>query len=143
MAIWLYFLVPGLDAVPAQPIVQREILFQAPTILAVDPHILIAAIERLKLALVVLARNSQQEIREVHACLAAEENEIAIQLSDRIGVHLIVVEFSTHHDGVRPHNFRKVIAPLKSVVDLLQLVGVGTDREIIEVDIFHALGLRR
>ncbi len=58
--------------------------------------ILIAAVESLQLALVVLARNAEQEVREVDAGFAAEENEVAIQLGDRIGIDLIVVKLGAH-----------------------------------------------
>ena len=88
----IVFFVPGLDAIPAQAVVQRQVLPHAPAILRVKPGIFIAAVEGLKLALVVLARNAQQEVREVDAGLAAEEDEVAVQLGDRIGVDLIVVE---------------------------------------------------
>ena len=90
--------------------------------------------------MVVLAWNAKQEVREVDAGFAAEECEVAIQLGDRIGVDLIVVELSARSEGVSSHDFRKVIAPLKGVVDLLQLVGIGADREIVEIDALHALG---
>ena len=51
----IVFFIPRHDAVPAQSIIQREILLQAPAILDDEPHVLVAAIERLKLVLVVLA----------------------------------------------------------------------------------------
>ena len=139
----IVFFIPGLDAVPAQAVVQRQILLHAPAILRVQAGILVAAVERLKLALVVLARNAQQEVREVDAGLAAEEDEIAVQLGDRIGIDLIVVELAAHFDRVRSHDLGKTIAPLKGIVDLLQLVGVGPDGEVIEIDAFHALGFGR
>ena len=115
----------------------------APAILRVKADILIAAVESLQLALVVLAGNAQQEVREVDAGLAAEEYEIAVQLGDRIGIDLIVVELAAHLDGVSSDDFGEVVAPLKGVVDLLQLVGVGSDREVIEIDAFHSFGLGR
>ena len=90
----IVFLVPGLDAIPAQAVVQRQVLSDAPAILRVEAGIFVASIERLQLALVVLAGNAQQEIGEVDAGFASEEDEIAVQLGDGIGVHLIVVELA-------------------------------------------------
>src|ERR1700722_17141454 len=64
----IVFFVPGFDAIPAQPVVQRQVLRYAPAILRVEADILIAAIESLQLALVVLARNAEQEVREIDSC---------------------------------------------------------------------------
>ena len=137
------FFVPGFDAVPPQAVVQRQILLHAPAILREKAGVFIAAVESLELALVVLARNAEQEIREIDARRAAEEDEIAVQLGDRIGVHLVVVKLRAHVDGVCSDNFRKIIAPLKCIIHLLQLVGVGPDREVIEIDAFHAFRFGR
>ena len=52
------FLVPGLDAVPAQAIVQGQVSSDAPAILRVDARVFVAAVESLDLALVVLAGNA-------------------------------------------------------------------------------------
>src|ERR1039458_1069904 len=84
----IVFFIPGLDAVPAQTVVQRQALPYAPSILRVESYVFVAAVEGLKLALVVLARNSQQEVREVNAGLASVEYEVAIQLGDRIDIEI-------------------------------------------------------
>ena len=136
-------LIPGLDAVPAQTVIQREVVRHAPAILPIEAHIFIAAVKRLQLALVVLAGNSQQEIRKVGAGLAAEEKKAAVELRDGVDVDLIVVEFAAHFDGVGSDHFGKIVEPLKGVADLLQLVGVGADGEAVEADAFHSLGFRR
>src|SRR5580658_3508328 len=134
----IVFLIPGFDAIPAQPVVQSQVLGHSPAILRIDAGILIAAVEGLQLTLVVLARNAEQEVREIDTGLAAEEEEIAVQLGDRIGIDLIVVKLATQRDGVGSHYFGKVVAPLEGVVHLLQLVGIGADREVVEIDAFHA-----
>jgi hypothetical protein len=67
----IVFFIPRLDAVPAQSIIQREILLQAPAILD-EPHVLVAAVERLKLVLVVLAvlyqGESASELQLTYQC---------------------------------------------------------------------------
>ncbi len=109
----------------------------------IEAGVLVAAIERLKLALVVLARNSQQEVREVRAGLASEEKKAAIELSDGIDVDLIVVKLAADFDGVGSDHFGKVVEPLKGVADLVQLVGIGSDREAVETDALDSFGLGR
>ena len=136
------FFIPGLDAIPAQTVVQRQVGTHAPAILPVQAPVLIAAVEGLKLALVVLAGNSEQEIGEVGSGLAAGEQEIAVELRDRIGVDLVVVKFRSEFHGVAAHDFREIIEPLESVVDLLQFVGVCADGKGIEDDVFNSFALR-
>src|SRR5580658_2267876 len=51
-------LIPGLDPIPAQTIIQREAAPETPAILTVDANVFIPAVKGLKLALVVLAGNA-------------------------------------------------------------------------------------
>ena len=90
-----------------------------------------------------MAGNTQQEIRKIDAGLAAEEYKVAIQLGDGIGIDLIVVELRTELEGMRSQDFRKVVAHLKGVVDLPQLVGIRPDGEVVEIDAFDSFGFWR
>jgi hypothetical protein len=67
-----------LPGFPAQSIIQREIRLQAPAILDEEPHILVAAIEGLKLALVVLAvlyqGESASELQLTYQCPDGRES---------------------------------------------------------------------
>ena len=55
----IVFFVPGLDAVPSQTVIQREVARHAPAILRIEADIFVAAVKGLQLALVVLAGNSR------------------------------------------------------------------------------------
>src|SRR5271154_5958366 len=52
------------------------------------------------------------------------------------------MEFSANFEGVASHDLREIVEPLKSVVGLLQFVGIGTGGEIIEDQVFHSFVLR-
>src|SRR5271156_6084420 len=117
--------------------------FQPPTILRVKTHVLVAAVERLKLALIVLAGNSEQEVGEVQSRLRSEKQEAAIKLSGGIDVDLIVMEFAAYFDGMSSCDFGKVVEDLKSVVELLQLICVGSEIKAVEADALHTFRFRR
>ena len=136
-------LVPRLDAIPAQAVIQREAAIDAPAILAVKTGVFVAAVEGLKLALVVLAWHSQQEIREIRSGFGAEEKKATVELRDGIDVDLIVVKFAAEFQRVRADHLRKIVEPLECVSNLMQLVGVGADREAVEADTFDAFGFWR
>ena len=91
----------------------------SPAILSIEACIFVSPVKRLKLALVVLAWDSQKKIRVVRARLRAKEQEAAIKLSNGIDVDLIVVELAAHLEGVRSDYFGKIVQPLKSIADLL------------------------
>src|SRR5271156_4309977 len=114
--------------------------FQPPTILRVKTHVLVAAVERLKLALIVLAGNSEQEVGEVQSRLRSEKQEAAIKLSGGIDVDLIVMEFAAYFDGMSSCDFGKVVEDLKSVVELLQLICVA---QITEAEFIHCRRAQR
>src|SRR5208282_5706003 len=114
-----------------------------PAILPIQADIFIASVERLKLALVVLRGSAQQEIGEIQTRLAAEEKEVAVKLSNRKSIHLIVMEFSPNLDRVFSQHLREIVEPLKSIVHLLEFVRVGPNREAVEVNVLDALGLGR
>ena len=137
------FLVPGLDPVPSQTIIQREAVRHAPAVLRVDARIFVAAVERPEIVLRVLARNAQQEIREVEAGFGPVEVKAAVQIGERIGVDLVVLQLGADFDRVISQHFGKIVAQLEVVVDLVEPVGIGPDGEVIEDDVFHALALRR
>lgn len=42
-------------------------------------------------------------------------------------------------DGVSSRHFGKIVAQLEAVINLVEAVGVGSDREIIEENVFYAL----
>ncbi len=115
----------------------------APAVLRVEADVFVAAVKRLQLALVILAGNSQQKIREIGARLRAKEEKAAVELGDRVDVDLIVMEFAAHFDRVGSDHFRKIVEHLKRVAGLAQLIGVGADREAVEADAFHSLGFWR
>lgn len=64
------FLVPRLDAIPTQVVVEREAARDAPAVLAVRADVFIAAVEGLELALVVLTGSPRQEVRKVRSRFA-------------------------------------------------------------------------
>ena len=92
------FLIPGLDTVPAQTVIQCEIAFHAPAVFRVDARVLVPAIEGSELVLSVDARNADDEIREVEAGLLPGNVKAAIQIGERIRVDLVVFELSPHFD---------------------------------------------
>ena len=69
---------PRRDAVPAKPVVQRQARPRVPTVLREQAHIFIARIERIQLALVVLARHANQKIRKVHARFRSEKTKLPL-----------------------------------------------------------------
>ena len=60
-----------------------------------------------------------------------------------MSIDLVVMEFPAGLDGVRADNFGKIVEPLEGVVALPQLVGIGSDREVVEDDALQTLSLRR
>src|SRR5580704_5156739 len=135
--------IPRLDAVSARAVIESQIPRNLPTVLRVQPHIFIPAVKSLKLALVILARNPQQKIREVRSRLSAKKKKAAIELGDRVGIELVVVKFAAKFDRVRPRYSREIIKPLINVAGLLQLIGIRSDRKAVESNAFHSLGFRR
>src|SRR5271166_1445154 len=139
----IVFLVPGFDPVPAQTVIQRKVWTQPPTILRVDAEIFVASIKRLELTLVVLRGSPEQEINEIRSGLAAVKQEAAVELSNGVSIDLVKMKFDTGLDGVRTHDFGKVVEPLERVVALPQLVRVGSDRVVVEGNVLHSLGFWR
>ena len=76
-----------------------------PTVLGEQACIFVARVERIELALVVLARHANQEIRKIHAGFRATEDEAPVKLRDGMGIHLVGVNFSPKLDGVRAQHF--------------------------------------
>ena len=116
---------------------------QPPTVLRVEAKIFVASVKGLELALVVLAGSAEQEVDEIEPVSAPEEQKTAVELSDGVSIDLVVVEFPAGLDGVRADHFGKIVEPLEGVVDLPQLVGVGSDGVVVEDDVLQTLSLRR
>src|SRR3984885_9562592 len=136
-------LIPRLDAVPAQAVIQSKAAVDAPAILRVQANVFVAAVKRLQLALIVLAGNPEQKIGEVQARFGAKEEEAAIELRDGIDVHWIVVGFAAKFQRVPANLFGKIVEPLKRIFNLIQLVRIGADRVAVESNALDAFGFRR
>ena len=104
------FFCPGRDAVPAQPVIQCQARPYVPTILSEQANIFVTRIERVELALVVLAGHADQEIRKIHAGFCTREDEAPVKLRDGMGIHLVGVTFTPELDCVAPSTFEKVSA---------------------------------
>ena len=112
-----------------------------PAVLREDAHIFVAVIERVELALVVLAGHADQKVREVDAGLLAGEDEAAVELRDGSGIDLIGMELAAELHGVIAEHLREAVRCLIGVVDLDELICRGSGRIGIEVEIFDALPL--
>jgi hypothetical protein len=87
----IIFFIPGLDAIPSQAVVQREVARYTPTVFRVEAQVFVAAIEWPKLVLRVFAGDTQQEIGEGDSGLAAVDYEGAVEESVGMRVDLVVL----------------------------------------------------
>ena len=135
-------LIPGLDAIPAQAVINRQIGLERQLSCAKGRRIY-SVRKWLKLALVVLARDSQQEISEIRSGFSTKEKKTAIELSDGVDVDLIVVEFPAGFHRMLSDDFRKIVEPLIGISNLVELIGVRPNSVAVETDALDAFGFRR
>ena len=93
--------------------------------------------------MIVLAWNSQQEVGKVQPGLGSEEEEASVKLSDGIDIYLVVMEFAACLDGVSSQHFGEVVEQLISVVELLQLICIGSECKTVKADALDSFGFRR
>src|ERR1700723_623457 len=110
--------IPGFDAIPARTVIKREVRPYVPTVLGEDSGVFVPSIERIQLTLVVLAGNPEQKIGEIKTSFAAGEQEVTVELGNRIYVDLIVVKLAAEFEGVTSDYLRKIIEPLPCIVGL-------------------------
>ena len=134
----IVFLIPGLNAIPAQAVVKREIARQPPTVLGEEADIFVASVKSLQLALVVLAGRSQKKVREIGAGFRSKEKKAAIELRDSVDVDLIVVKFTACFDRVPSNHFGKIVEPLIGISNLVEFIRVRANREAVEGDALDA-----
>jgi hypothetical protein len=110
-----------------------------PAILREETDVFVPSVEGIELALVVLAGRADQEVSKIVPGFGSREDEVAIELRDGVGVHLVVVELAAKLHGVAAQHFRKGVRGLPGVVRLDELIGRGPNRVGVEVDVLDAL----
>jgi len=91
--------------------------------------------------LVVLVRNTDEEVGEINACLLSREDEAAVELGNGMCVDLIEMCFASKFEGVISEDLGESVGCLIGVVGLYQLVGGSARGIAVEVKILDALSL--
>src|SRR3984957_7242258 len=107
-----------------------------PAILGKEADVLVARIEGVELALVVLRWCADQEVGKVHARLCGSvEDKATVELGDRSPIDFVRMKLTAKLHGVAPQNLREGIGNLIGVIHLNQLVRRSSSGVSIEVGV--------
>ena len=111
-------------------------------VLCKQSRVSISGIERIELALIVLAWNADQKIRKIISGLTPSKNEVAVELSNGLSIHLIKMQVTAKLHRMISSNSGDRLGQFVGVVCLFQFVRSRADRIAVEHDVLDALPSR-
>src|SRR5262249_50703521 len=98
-----------LHQIPTDTIIQRHTWLRFPAVLQKSRGVLVPAIECLRVRLVVIACDPDEEVCEIQARFGAEERKGTIECRVGVYINLFVTELSSCFKAVRAKYFRKIV----------------------------------
>ena len=124
---------------PAQPVIHGDVRAKPPAVLRKTPCVFVASIISLRIGLIVLTGDADQEIREIRSRFRTINSESAIECGVGVYVDLFITGLKTGFERVVAEHSRKNIAGGKSVVRLGEVGDGSSHAERVEGNVLDPL----